>query len=75
MDDRHGANSGGTLACRDRPRVCPDSHDNSAYLLHDISPPIGRVDRHEVSPYIRPYRVKGEVKRMTPNSHIWAGRT
>ena len=32
-------------------------------------------DRHEVSPYIRPYRVKGEFKRMTPNSHIWAGRT
>lgn len=75
MDDRHGANSGGTLACRDRLRVCPDSHDNSAYLLHDISLPIGWVDSHEVSPYIRPYRVKGEFKRMTPNSHIWAGRT
>ena len=73
MDDRYGANSGGTPACRDRPRVCPDSHDNSAYLLHDISLPIGRS--HEVSPYIRPYRVKGEFKRMTPDSHIWAGRT
>ena len=47
----------------------------AAYLLHDISLPSGRVDRHEVSPYIRPYRVKGEFKRMTPNSHIWAGRT
>lgn len=69
MDDRHGANSGGTLACS------PDSHDNSAYLLHDISLPIGWVDRHEVCPYIRPYRVKGEFKRMAPNSHIWAGRT
>ena len=33
------ANSGLQPACRDRPRVCPDTHPNSVYPPHNISRP------------------------------------